>query len=121
MENMKFGMLTAVRQTEEQENGSVVFEWKCDCGNTVFKTVDAVKYMNNKNCGCRVTRRFDITGQRFGKLVAVQSTNERRHGTNVVWEWKCDCGGSAFLTLNEVKQRKNPNCGCLTVARCDKG
>ena len=105
----KYGMLTAVRPTEERSNTSVVWEWKCDCGNTVYKTARDVKQVKNPNCGCKP--RFDITGQRYGALTAECSTEERS-GTNVVWVWKCDCGNTVRKSLTSVKMTANKDCGC---------
>jgi len=33
----------------------------------------------------------DLTGQRFGKLVAIEPT-EKRVSKSVVWKCLCDCG-----------------------------
>lgn len=33
----------------------------------------------------------DITGQRFGRLTAIQPTQQRVRGA-VIWQFKCDCG-----------------------------
>ena len=41
---------------------------------------------------CRFDRRVkDLSGMRFGRLVALFDTGQRVNG-NVVWECKCDCG-----------------------------
>lgn len=61
----------------------------------------------------------DITDQRFGRLVAVQPTNQRLCG-HVVWQCKCDCGGTAFVTRNNLLRGNTQSCGCLhsqTVAQ----
>jgi hypothetical protein len=54
----------------------------------------------------------DLTGQRFGYLVAIENVgkNERNQ---IVWHCKCDCGGtknvsSEFLIRGSVK-----SCGCI--------
>lgn len=48
----KFGKLTAIRPTEERKFGSVVWECKCDCGNTVFVPRASLISGNSKSCGC---------------------------------------------------------------------
>ena len=55
---------------------------------------------------------IDITGKRFGRLVAIEPTKERKNGS-IIWKCKCDCGNihhvpTRFLNSNEVK-----SCGCL--------
>ena len=110
-----YGMLTAVRPTEERKNGSVVWEWKCNCGNTVYKTLKAVKRSSCPNCGClrgsASVNTAVVAGRKYGMLTAVCPT-DKRSNTSVVWEWKCDCGNTVYKTLRDVKQVKNPNCGC---------
>ena len=111
-EGQKIGMLTAVRPTERRnKNGNVVWEWKCDCGKTVFRSVQDVSRYKNPSCGCQRLR----AGEKIGMLTAVRPTDERKGGYRV-WEWKCDCGETVFRTPLSVKQTENrgyvPNCGC---------
>lgn len=54
----------------------------------------------------------DLTGQRFGKLVAMRPTNERRSGS-VVWECECDCGGKTFASAQNLLKGDKKSCGCL--------
>ena len=53
----------------------------------------------------------DIAGRRFGKLTALQPTNQRRHGC-VVWECLCDCGKSVLLPVDELTTGHIKSCGC---------
>lgn len=53
----------------------------------------------------------DLTGQRFGKLVAVRLTNEKRN-SHTVWECKCDCGKTCYVDTNNLKSGKTKSCGC---------
>lgn len=52
----------------------------------------------------------DITGQRFGRLVAIQPTDRDQH-RSIFWICKCDCG----TTVNgaELRRGKRRSCGCL--------
>lgn len=109
----RFGKLTAVRSTEERRNGSVVWECRCDCGNAAYVMVDSLQNGKTKSCGCLAT--MDITGQRFGKLVAVKST-EKRQGSSIVWECICDCGNTIFVPGNNLRRGNTKSCGCLTTA-----
>lgn len=56
----------------------------------------------------------NIAGQKYGLLTAVRPTEERKHGY-VVWEWRCDCGNAVFVSVQDIKRRKNPSCGCGVV------
>lgn len=54
----------------------------------------------------------DLTGQRFGRLIAIRPTQKRRHGS-VVWECVCDCGKTAFPTSADLCAGKSRSCGCM--------
>lgn len=58
-----------------------------------------------------MTRRIDITGKRFGTLVAVRPTNVRSNG-NMQWECLCDCGKTHIADIQHLKNGKIKNCGC---------
>lgn len=55
---------------------------------------------------------LDITGKRYGKLVAIRPTEERRFG-KVVWECKCDCGNTRYVASSELQNGHVKSCGCL--------
>ena len=50
--NQKFGLLTAIKQTDERKQGSVVWECKCDCGNIVKVSSKNLVHGDTKSCGC---------------------------------------------------------------------
>ena len=53
----------------------------------------------------------DLTGMRFGRLVAVEPT-ERRAGTMVVWRCVCDCGRVAYAASSNLTRGRVRSCGC---------
>lgn len=63
-------------------------------------------------------RRLDLTGQRFGRLVAVKNTGIDGHGRSV-WACKCDCGADAFVAAS-VLRRTQKSCGCLVREKATK-
>ena len=113
-----FGRLTTIRPTEMRKNKRVVWECQCDCGNTTYVATDNLSLGRTSSCGClqkeRVakTQTIDISGQRFGRLVALRST-EQRKGTCIVWECRCDCGNTVYATSSELRYSKVLSCGCL--------
>lgn len=56
-------------------------------------------------------KKIDLTGQRFGKLVATKETNKRNYGS-VVWECQCDCGETALVTSGNLRSGHTQSCGC---------
>jgi len=115
---LQFGRLVASRPTEERKNGFVVWECLCDCGKTAFVTSHNLLTGRIKSCGCAANEtvlengKIDLTGQRFGKLVALRPTEERRNGF-VMWECKCDCGNTTFARSSNLKNGHKTSCGCI--------
>lgn len=54
----------------------------------------------------------DLTGQRFGRLVAVEPL-ESEPGKGVIWHCKCDCGGSKDVPSSRLLGKKTQSCGCI--------
>ena len=61
----------------------------------------------------------DITGKRFGRLVAI-SGNERDCHRNVLWTCKCDCGNEVKIILESLKNGRTKSCGCLNKEKRGK-
>ena len=117
----RFGKLTAVAPTDERKRGTVVWECHCDCGNTVLVPLDYLVTGKTKSCGCLAKenakgigkqRAKDLTGQRFGRLVAVRPT-ERRQQTFIIWECQCDCGKNLYATSGSLAHGSVKSCGCF--------
>ncbi len=60
----------------------------------------------------------DMTGQRFGKLVAIKLASRRREHTR--WLFQCDCGNTKEISRNNVMQNLTKSCGCLRRGRPHK-
>src|SRR4051812_34023904 len=98
-EGFKNGMLTAVRLTSNSKDGKRRWICVCDCDPSVetkpvYETDLTRKTKSSKSCGC--TRRKNVKGKRFGKLIAIQlifCDNQ--------WKWlcKCDCGKEIIVVV----------------------
>lgn len=55
---------------------------------------------------------LDFTNQKFGKLLAVRPTDQRKNG-HVVWECQCDCGNITFAASVDLARGKCISCGCI--------
>lgn len=56
--------------------------------------------------------RIDLTGQRFGRLRAIQSVGCDRYG-HVLWICECDCGAVTTVAGADLRAGKKKSCGCL--------
>lgn len=60
----------------------------------------------------------DLTGKRFGRLVAVEFVSGGDHAT---WKFKCDCGNDVVLKAKDVTRKNGTvSCGCYRRDRAGK-
>lgn len=95
LEGQRFGHLTVLKKLDERENRYVVWLCRCDCGNEIKVNTRHLMRGTVKDCGCipeNSSRRGpvaeDLTGRRFGKLVAVKKWKVKTAGP----------GGNAAVT-----------------------
>lgn len=53
----------------------------------------------------------DLTNQRFGKLLVLEPTDQRKHGC-ILWKCRCDCGKELLLDSRKLKNGVVNSCGC---------
>lgn len=53
----------------------------------------------------------DITGQKFGKLTAIEYAGFNKQG-KALWKCRCDCGGECVTTGVNLRSGKRTSCGC---------
>lgn len=61
----------------------------------------------------------DITGQRFGRLVAINPAERNKHG-RTQWLCQCDCGSTTITTSNSLMLGESTSCGCAKRERFQK-
>ena len=109
----RFGRLLAVGRTH---NIGKYTAWlcECDCGNITSVIAWDLLSGHTRSCGClrKGVDGKDLTGQRFGRLLAVKPT-DKRAGGSIVWELKCDCGNIAHISTRNLRNGDTRSCGCL--------
>ena len=115
----QFDRLTVIDITDETaKDGSAIWLCKCICGNTVKVSTKRLRNQNTRSCGClqRETasnnRKKDLTNMRFGQLVALEPTSQRRHGS-IVWDCICDCGNHHKVAAEVLLSGHCQSCGCI--------
>lgn len=112
----RFGKLVAVRATDQRRSNSVVWECRCDCGNTVLRSAKVLKAGGSVSCGCaKQTNMADLSGKRFGMLTAIRPTGKRK-GRSVVWACRCDCGNEIEAPADMLVSGQRVSCGCKRSA-----
>lgn len=93
---------------------------KCQCGTTKIVHMQYLLNGRSKDCGCgrknTLNRIFtkDLTGQRFGKLVAIEQLKGRNKNGRISYKCKCDCGNEVNVLGNSLVTYHTLSCGCLT-------
>lgn len=59
----------------------------------------------------------DLHGRRFGLLVVVRKSEQRRDH-KLVWECLCDCGMTTSVISTKLNSGWTKSCGCLLAIRC---
>lgn len=62
----------------------------------------------------------NLTGKRFGKLVASKCVGKDRHN-NAVWLCRCDCGREKTVASRSLVSGNTRSCGCLETGRFING
>ena len=115
LKGQKFGMLLVIKRAENR-NGRVAWLCRCDCGNEKICTAKQLKSGEVKSCGCRNKMKNinykDISGQRFGRLIALYPTDMRDKKGSVKWKCRCDCGKDCMVTEDALVGGNTRSCGC---------
>lgn len=124
MPGRKFGRLTVIGEHHRDTNGAFYWLCRCDCGNVLVANGGNLRRGKTKSCGCLkreaskevgINNAIDITGERFGRLVAVEVDHSGPGGR--YWLCQCDCGNTAVALCADLRSGTTKSCGCL-AAEC---
>lgn len=121
-----YGRLTVVGWLGRRPNGFHHY-WKvlCECGNT--RDIAGCDLRRTRHpthsCGCLVVEwvrsearkqilMHDLTGQRFGRLVALEQLPARGACRNYWWRCLCECGNTTAKIGTALTGGKAASCGC---------
>lgn len=102
----RFGRLVVI---DEYKKGKwITCKCRCDCGTIKEVRKYSLMHGNTTSCGC--IRREDMTGQRFGKLVALEYAGRKYEKT--LWKCRCDCGREVIVDRANLVRGITTSCGC---------
>ena len=110
-----FGDLKVIGRSRKRTNMGAYWTCLCSCGYTCEATASELVSGRKTHCGCKSTKNYassDITGQRFGRLTAIFSTNKRDAKGFVIWHCRCDCGNEIDVSYNNLMYCGQQSCGC---------
>ena len=108
----KYGRLTVLSYSR-QDGKKHLWKCKCDCGNIIEANGPYLRNGTKTSCGCAkrkmnpTKRKYDLTGQRFGKLVVISPENHSN------WLCKCDCGKDTIVKTADLLRGYTQSCGCI--------
>lgn len=117
----KFGRLT-VQHSVIRDNGHTAWLCICECGNQITVPTSHLQSGHTKSCGCYMRDRTseansnDLTGMRFGKLLALHKTNgHKTPAGQVLSEYlcRCDCGNEISVLSMNLLSGNTQSCGCI--------
>ena len=125
----RFGMLVVLSEGDYDSKSSTRYAiCRCDCGNTVKKSLRDLRRGATRSCGCLRSKvssersAEDLTGQTFGELTAIKRvedfvsvTGERR----TQWLFKCSCGKEVKALPINVKRGFTKSCGHLGKSKAE--
>lgn len=115
---LKFNHLTVIKYANDyvrKKTGQHIRQWECqcDCGNIKIVREDSLKSGHTKSCGCLSYK--DIKGNRYGRLLVLESIPERNKNRNVLWRCRCDCGNIIVVPTAYLINGNTKSCGCLQI------
>ena len=111
----EFKRLRVIERVKDSRKG-VFWLCKCKCGNYKVARGSSLTSGDTTSCGCRLAEKLaphDITGQKFGRLTAVEITNKRSKSGDAYWKCLCDCGNYTTVPKSRVSSGNVKSCGCL--------
>lgn len=111
----RFGRLT-VTGRDPNRTGGTYWRCKCDCGNEKSVLSGSLRLGRTRSCGCLAaesarSRAEDLTGQKFGRLTALE--RDRSRTDRVFWRCGCVCGNETIVTAKGLKSGQTRSCGCF--------
>ena len=102
----RFGRLVVI--DEYKKDKWAMCRCRCDCGTVKDIRRYSLLSGNTTSCGC--IRRGDLTGRRFGRLIALEYAGQQ--GRKTLWRCRCDCGKEVIVQRASLISGNTKSCGC---------
>lgn len=110
----RFNKLVIIEEVDRSSHNQRRFKCRCDCSNYTFSNINHLISGNTRSCGClkNIDKRKDISGERYGRLIAIKPVESNKHG-RFNWLLKCDCGNKTIVDIGALSNGGTQSCGCL--------
>lgn len=118
----RFGRLVVLSDCGNDSRGHSEWLCQCDCGNQYKVRGSNIAGGQTSSCGClkaesAVAARVDITGSRFGWLVALEDMGTTANNGRAEWLCECGCGKRIITNAGYLQDGQVTSCGCRRVKR----
>jgi hypothetical protein len=114
----RFGKLVVIGLSESRTtSGRIKWDCICDCGAKKSVAYSELHSGVVTSCGCDKSSIKDLIGQRFGKLVVIEASEERTKSGGMKWACKCDCGNTRIVSSRLLVTGVTISCGCYREKR----
>lgn len=103
---------TIIGEYGKAKNGTVLWECKCQCGNTRIIETGSLNSGRRKSCGClrQINRKVKLKkGDTFGYWTVI----EKCDNSNSKWMCRCSCGTVKPVDAFAMWYGKSVSCGCI--------
>lgn len=114
----QFGGQLVLADSGQREGSYKLYE--CECINCHTKTLKTIKQLRAlKSIYCHYCSGIDITGQRFGLLIALREVQHTNNDKKIKskWECKCDCGNVIIVQKSNLISGNTTSCGCRHMSK----
>ncbi len=120
--NMRFGKLIVLSEVVKRKKGRIYWKCKCDCGNLKNVAGRLLKNGAVSSCGCIKNKHKinHIDGEKFGKLIVLNMTIDRKRDGHVAWDCLCDCGNTVSVSGRSLRDGDTTSCGCFAQSEASK-
>ena len=112
----QFGELTVLRKLENTKHGSSQWLCRCACGADYVVQGNLLLTGRRTRCSGKTHQKnyaySNITGQRFGRLVAMFPSKRYDKSGSVIWRCRCDCGNEIDVSYKNLLYTNQKSCGC---------
>ena len=108
----RFGRWTVLSKKDVEKTGTHYF-CQCDCGTQKVISRSTLIAGNTTSCGCKFRNETDLTGQKFGRLTALEFLNKKSKKGLYLWKCICDCGNVIEAETTRLVKNKIKSCGCI--------
>ena len=62
-----------------------------------------------------MSKAVDLTGRRYGRLLALEQVKSEKDKRHAFWQCQCDCGNRIVARKDSLEAGNTKSCGCISA------